>query len=165
MVNTETERKQDLLEAAQAAIASKSGFGLPSGGGRGASATRWAMVWTGLTLAGACAGYVAGVQPDWAFPNKPVAESPELTVASMRLSLVRERQRVEAFRQREGRLPTSLTEAGGTATNIEMVAQPGNGYLLRTVQNGTALELRSSEPLDAFLGNSLQLILNRRNGP
>lgn len=163
MMSSEAGRKQDLLEAAQAVVAAPTGPRMGEAA-RGPASTRWGLVWTGLALVVAIGVYVGSAQPEWVFRNQAIAESPELTVASMRLSLVRERQRIEAFRLRNGRLPATLAEAGGVATNIEMVVEPGETYVLRTVQNGTALELRSSEALDTFLGNSLQLILNRRNG-
>lgn len=165
MASRDTDLKQDLLQAAQAAVATTSApEGLPPRGTAPAG-TRWGLVWTGVAILAALTGYVLGTQPEWAFPNRGLAESPEVTAASMRLSLVRERQRVETFRQRNGRLPATLAEAGGVATNIELVVEPGDTYVLRAVENGAALELRSTEALDAFLGNSLQLILNRRNEP
>jgi len=161
---TEGELKKQLLEAAQAAVTATPARtpdlgdpGVPKG-------TRWGVVGGGLAVIALLAGYVLGTRPAWIYPTEALAETTEITAASMRLALVRERQRVETFRQVNGRLPVTLAEAGAVSTNVEMLPWRGGGYLLRLANSGVALELRSDEPLEDFLGNSLQLILDRQRG-
>lgn len=161
MVREERAFKEDLLQAAEAAVGQdRSGPVDP-----GHPPTRWGVVGWGLVLLAVVTGWVLGSRPAWVFPAPPVAEAPEVTVASMRLALVRERQRVEQYRNQQGRLPTTLAEAGSSLTNIEIAVGPDNSYLLRAVEGATALELHSSDSVEAFLGNSLEVILNTPRQP
>jgi hypothetical protein len=106
-------------------------------------------------------GGVLVLQPEWLYPAPPPEESPALTDASLRLAMVRERQRVEAFVELNGVLPTSMAEAGGTLAGLVLVPEGGSRYTLRHSGVGQVLELRSTESLEGFLGNSLQVILTR----
>jgi hypothetical protein len=161
MAREEDARKEDLLQAAQAAVEQDRS----SGANRGEPQTRWGIVFWGLALLAVLAGWAFGTRPEWVFPAPLAAKAPEITAASMRLSLVRERQRVERYREQNGRLPATLAEAGSTIPTIEIATSPDGSYLLRAVEGGTALELHSSENVETFLGNSLQVILNSPRQP
>lgn len=161
MANTDATRKQDLLEAAQAAtspdyLAARARVSR----GKPPVASR-SVVYTSLGVLVAVVVYLLAAQPEWVFTPEETPESPEVVAASMRMLLVRERQRVEAFRFRNGRLPASLTEAGGNNPEAEMIRGPGGSYTIRALVGGAALELRSTDSVEAFLGNSLQVILSR----
>lgn len=162
MAREEFSSKADLLKAAEAAVTTPSG---PSPEPRRQGGTRWSFVGVGLLAVALTGGWVLGTRPEWVFPPAPTVESPEVTVASMRMVLVRERQRVERYRQEHGRLPQTLAEAGGHLPNVEIAHDADGGYLLRAVEGATALELHSSETLETFLGNSLQVLLNARREP
>ena len=161
MSREENALKEDLLRAAEEAV----GQDRTGGSGRGEPLTRWGIIGWGLVLVAALAGWLFGTRPEWVFTPPLAAESAEVTVASMRLSLVRERQRVERYRAQNGRLPSTLAEAGSTMRNIDIAASPDGSYLLRAVEGETALELHSSESIEGFLGNSIQVILNARRQP
>lgn len=152
-------RKTDLLKAAQEAV------DRPGPAGEARTATKWGIIGPGLALLLAVGGWVFGTRPEWVFPPPPVVESPEVTMASMRLALVRERQLVERYRRAHGRLPATLAEAGSLTGSITLAAGPDGSYLLRAVEGGAALELHSSDNTESFLGNSLQIILNARSQP
>jgi hypothetical protein len=156
MAREDNARKEDLLRAAEEAV----GQDRRQVDRRADSQTRWGIVFWGLALLAVLAGWAFGTRPEWVFPAPVAAEAPEMTAASMRLSLVRERQRVERYREQNGRLPATLAEAGSTIPTIEIATSPDGSYLLRAVEGGTALELHSSEDVETFLGNSLQVILN-----
>lgn len=164
MVSSDATRKQDLLEAAQAAA-----FGEPQdpraavARGQRPVASR-GIVYGGLGVLVAVVVYLLTAQPEWVFTPEETPESPELVAASMRMLLVRERQRVEAFRHRTGRLPSSLIEAGGHNPAARMIPGPDGTYTIRALEGGAALELSSTESVEAFLGNSLQVILSRSSG-
>ncbi len=164
MSRTEGDLKKQLLDAAQAAVSTAPATAGAPAGPEVPTGTRWGMVGGGLAVIALLAGYVLGTRPAWIYPTEALAETTEITAASMRLALVRERQRVETFRQLNGRLPVTLAEAGAVSTNVEMLPWRGGGYLLRLANSDVALELRSDEPLEGFLGNSLQLILDRQRG-
>lgn len=161
MSREENARKEELLRAAEEAV----GQDRPRGDGRAGPQTRWGIVAWGLVLLAVLAGWLFGTRPEWVFTPPLAAEAPEVTAASMRLSLVRERQRVERYREQHGRLPATLAEAGGLLPNIEIAASPDGSYLLRAVEGATAVELHSSEDVETFLGNSLQVILNAPRQP
>lgn len=159
MNHQEHSRKADLLKAAEAAVAEPSPSDVPRQG------TRWGVAGPGLVVLLAVGGWLMGTRPEWVFPPPPMAESPEVTMASMRLALIRERHLVERFRLTHGRLPATLEEAGSASGTISLAAGPDGTYLLRAVEAGAALELHSSDNTESFLGNSLQIILNARSGP
>ncbi|MFN2315499.1 MAG: hypothetical protein ABR551_10705 [Gemmatimonadales bacterium] len=161
MSREENARKEDLLQAAEAAV----GQDRSRVGGQEGTQTRWGIIGWGLVLLAVLTGWLFGTRPEWVFTPPLAAEAPEVTAASMRLALVRERQRVERYREQHGRLPATLAEAGSTLPNIDIAASPNGSYLLRAVEGPTALELHSSESIEAFLGNSLQVILNAPRQP
>ncbi len=160
-MTTEHQRKRDLLEAAQAAVSTPAGPATGAGHGGTARPTNWRLVWACMAVFVGVGGGVLILQPEWLYPAPPPEESPALTDASLRLAMVRERQRVEAFVQQNGVLPSSMAEAGGTLAGLVLVPEDGSGYTLRYSGVGQALELRSTDSLEGFLGNSLQVILTR----
>lgn len=159
MTGDSSQKKLDLLSAAEAAVASR-----PEAAprhGPGVRDTRWGLVWTCLALVLMTSGAVITLRPEWVFAPDPTRESPELSDASLRLAMVRERQRIEAFRMAEGRLPATVAEVGGNLPQLELITDPEGGYILRHSSGGAPLELRSTDALEGFLGNSLQVILSR----
>jgi hypothetical protein len=109
-----------------------------------------------LTLGG-----VALASPSWVLPSDIAGETPEIGEAGLRLAIVRERQRVEAFAQRTGRLPLTLAEAGSAAEGIRYATRRDGTYLLEADVGRSYVRLASNGSVEAFLGNSLQVILSR----
>ena len=101
-------------------------------------------------------------QPEWVFPAKAPPESVAVKEASLRIGMANAAQHVERFRQRNGRLPTTLAEAGahGDAFAFERLA--GGTEWRLTGQSGAArLTLTSKDPLSSFLANSFEVISRR----
>ncbi len=99
-------------------------------------------------------------QPRWLFPGPP-EETPALREASLRVRMYVEIERIEQFRAANGRYPASLLEAGGDTTALTYNTGP-TGYSLTGQNRGaTATFAAGSNPRE-FLGNSYQLIAQRR---
>jgi hypothetical protein len=104
--------------------------------------------------------YVGIEQPTWLFPPPPVVESREQQEASLRIGLATVAQRVDRFRQREGRLPKSLTEVGAGFSGVELVPA-GDGYMLHGRNGSVELTYRSRDSLGSFVGNSYRILAER----
>ncbi|MDZ4674416.1 MAG: hypothetical protein SGI84_08175 [Gemmatimonadota bacterium] len=154
--------KHDLLAAAEAAVADRS---MVRKAGRRPPGACSRMILSSMTLIALLGTYVSVIRPEWIFTATPVAESPHLLEASLRLALVRERQRVEEFTKRNGRLPATLAEAGGTLTGAHLTAGAGRSFMVSAPMGAGVIELHSTDPLEAFLGNSIQAIISRPKVP
>ncbi|HEU5039927.1 MAG TPA: hypothetical protein VFT84_03840 [Gemmatimonadales bacterium] len=101
-------------------------------------------------------------QPDWVFPNKPLPESTAVKDAGLRIGMANAAQHIERYRQRNGRLPASLAEAGahGDGLSYERGAT-GETWRLEGQNGPTSLTLTSTEPLSKFLGSSFEVISRR----
>jgi hypothetical protein len=101
-------------------------------------------------------------QPEWVFPNRAVPESMAVKDASLRIAIANAAQHVERFRQRKGRLPATLEEAGahGDGFTYER-GGGGSGWRLTGQNGGVRLTLASADPLAKFLGNSFEIISRR----
>ncbi len=106
-------------------------------------------------------GGVALASPSWIMPSDIAGETPEIGEAGLRLAIVRERQRIEAFTQRTGRLPLTLAEAGSASEGIRYTTHRDGTYLLEADVGRSYVRLASNGSVEAFLGNSLQVILSR----
>jgi hypothetical protein len=117
--------------------------------------------WTislGILLA---SGLTVMLHPEWFFPKERV-ETPEIQDASLRLLIYREIIHVEQFRRANGRLPNSLSEAGGGGNGVEYSIE-GSGYLLKA-RNGTVeLTYNSSTPPREFVGDSYEKVRGRNS--
>jgi hypothetical protein len=86
------------------------------------------------------------LQPTWlAGPKVVSAEPPSIAAASMRLTLLRERDRVRAYLEQHGRLPASIAEAGGAVTGISLRALPEGGFTLVGETTDSIITLHSSD--------------------
>lgn len=162
MVPETSRMKHELLAAAEAAVSDRS---VTPEAPRRPPAHRSRLVVGGVILIALLGTYISVLRPEWVFTATPVVESPQIVEASLRLAMVRERQRVEEFVRTRGRLPATLAEAGGTLAGAGLVAGPERSFLLTAPLGGDTLELRSTDQLEPFLGNSLQVILSRSKDP
>jgi hypothetical protein len=102
------------------------------------------------------------LQPGWLFSAPPPPEPPAVKEASLRLTMFRAIELIEAYHQVQGRLPATLAEAGADTTGLRY-ARTAEGYTV-TGTNG-ALTLTYTSPADPheFLGNSYQIVRQRRS--
>ena len=104
--------------------------------------------------------YLYVERPDWVFPTPPTPESLVVREASLRISIANAAQHVERFRQRTGRLPATLVEAGAHAAGLDY--EPAKTvYKLQADTDGVRVAYDSSEPLGRFVGNSFKIISRR----
>jgi hypothetical protein len=118
-----------------------------------------------LVLIGLAGGVLLLLQPTWLTGPKTVPqEPPGIAAASLRLALLRERQRVTEFARAKGHLPATLHEIGEPNPEIHFdpVAFPQGAFRLWGRTGDSLITLRSSDSLATFLGRSLLAIKNRR---
>ena len=115
-----------------------------------------------LLLLGLVGALLLLLQPAWlAGPAAPPPESPAVAAASLRLGLLRERQRVFDYAQVHGRLPTTLGEAGSTRSDLHYQLSGVGTFTLSGSAGDSLILLRSTDSMKAFLGGGLQAIKNR----
>ncbi len=107
------------------------------------------------------AAYLWVEQPEWVFPAQAPAESMAVKEASLRIGMANAAQHVEHYRQRNGRLPASLAEAGAQSGEIGYEALGAEAWKLVGNNGPARLTLTSAEPLAKFLGNSFEVISRR----
>jgi hypothetical protein len=99
-------------------------------------------------------------RPEWVFPAPLPPESVAVEEAGLRISIANAAQHVERFRQRNGRLPETLAEAGAHPPGLRYTVT-GSDYRLEGERDGMLVAFASGEPLPAFLGNSFKVISRR----
>jgi hypothetical protein len=152
--------KTDLLDAARAVIKDRNEKAEQLAASRMHPAVRRRV--SILTVVGFAGAILLLLQPTWlAGPDAPPVETPAIVEASLRLSMLRERQRVTDFALKQGRLPTSLAEAGSTAPGLGYEALPEQTFRLFAQAGDSLLVLSSTDSMSHFLGNSLKEIKNR----
>ena len=105
--------------------------------------------------------YLGVARPTWVFPPRPMPESQALEEASLKVAMANAAQHVERFRQRNGRLPESLAEAGARGDVLHYSRLGASSYRL-VGDNGSAhATFTADESLTDFLGNSYQIIARR----
>jgi hypothetical protein len=119
------------------------------------------MVSASAVLALFLCAYLYIERPEWLFPASVPPESVAIQEASLRIGMANVAQHVERYRQRTGKLPGTLLEAG---TQVEGITyQPLDSIDWRLVGSHGRIELilASREPLPKFLGNSFEVISRR----
>jgi len=106
--------------------------------------------------------YALAAQPTWLVTPPPPPESPVIVEASLRVAMWQEALYVERFRSEEGRLPVDLAQAGAPDVDGISYTRVGEDSYQISGSNGDVdLVLRSDEPFDDFLGESLKTIASR----
>ncbi|HKT60639.1 MAG TPA: hypothetical protein VJQ46_11355 [Gemmatimonadales bacterium] len=104
--------------------------------------------------------YLYVERPDWVFPTPATPESRAVREASLRISVANAAQHIERFRQRTGRLPATLAEAG--AHEAGLAYQPASTvYKLQADTGDVQVTYDSGQPLAQFIGNSFKVISRR----
>jgi hypothetical protein len=120
---------------------------------------RWRAFLVVTALVGA--GLLA-VRPEWlAGPKGIPPEPPGIAAASLRLTLLRERRRVQNFEQERGHLPLSLGEAGSPLNELGFELFPPDDYQLWGQAGDSVITLHSTDSVRTFLGESLRLLRQR----
>lgn len=119
------------------------------------------LIWTCTALVLFVASYLYIERPDWVFPSQAPVESPQLKDAGLRIGMANAAQHVEHYRQRTGRLPSTLAEAGAHGANLSYQILANGAWQLTGRNGGAPLTLSSKESLAAFLGDSFEIIARR----
>ncbi|HEX7025078.1 MAG TPA: hypothetical protein VF187_09710 [Gemmatimonadales bacterium] len=152
--------KTDLLEAAQAVMKDREEKAAANARSRMRPEVRRRV--SILTLIGALGALLVVLQPIWlAGPTSVPPESPAVTDASVRLGMLRERQRIIEFARVHGRLPATLSEAGSKTPGLGYEPGEGQTFKLFAQSGDSLLLLHSTDSMSTFLGNSLQALKNR----
>jgi len=158
---TEIDQKQDLLNAAQAAVAdAKAKAGARAGGAVRASRAREIVTVAGLALT--LAGFaLAALRPAWFLTPPPEPEPPGIQEASVRLTLVREAHRINAWRLATGRLPADVSEAGTPVTGLAYDRINDSVFAVSLPHGPSLVTLRSTDSLATFIGGALATVAER----
>src|SRR5919198_328749 len=115
---------------------------------RAAEARRRARAWsrplvlTCLAIVLFVGAYLWIERPEWVFPAPPAPESVAVEEASLRITIANAAQHVERFRQRNGRLPESLQEAGAHPIGLRY-SVTGSDYRLDGERDGLQVTFAS----------------------
>ncbi len=118
-------------------------------------------VWGSAVLALFLCAYLYVERPEWLFPAAAPPESVAIQEASLRIGMANVAQHVERYRQRSGRLPGTLLDAGTQVEGIAYLALDSAEWRLVGSHAGIELTLASRDPLPRFLGNSFEVISRR----
>ena len=154
---TQENRRKDLVEALQAVADSQRAEAAetqrrqqppPRNG------THPATIFIGI-LAACVLGWLWIARPAAVFAPDPAAPlTPAAAEARTRFALYLERSRVDAYRRSNGRLPTSLEQAGSVEEDVTFRVTDGGGYVLESRASGTLLQLTDRMNSDSFLGTA-----------
>lgn len=104
--------------------------------------------------------YLYVERPDWIFPAPPPPESLAVREASLRITIATAAQHIERYRERSGRLPATLAEAGAYGDGVTY-QRTAAGYRLEGESDDVRVTFDSTEPLARFVGNSFKVISRR----
>lgn len=121
------------------------------------------IFWLAATLVLFISAYLWVEKPEWLFPAPIAPESTAIKEASARIGVANAAQHVERFRQRTGRLPATLHEAGAQAEGISYQRTGTDTWRIEGSNGPVRVALGSTEPLSKFLGNSFEVISRRHH--
>lgn len=117
--------------------------------------------WTSLAILMLVGAYLWIAKPEWVFPTASQPESVALREASLRIGVAAAAQHVKHFRDKSGRLPETLTEAGVSSQGISYHRLGPDTYRLEADEGDLHVALGSHDSLPVFLGNSFEVIARR----
>lgn len=110
-------------------------------------------------IIGALSIYVWTAPPAFIRPA-PYPEQPARQVdAGLRMELFFQAQKIESYREANGRLPDSLHQAGEPQDGVTYERADGSSYRLVASSGGETLVYDSREPLREFLGDAQSVIM------
>jgi hypothetical protein len=107
--------------------------------------------------------YLLFFSPAWITPNAPPEIAAETRMAGVRLRIATVQAQIDAFREREGRLPRSLDDLEAPMARLEYVPIGGSGYQLRYEGEPPVTYTSSQDPAE-FLGSAAERILEPSPG-
>ena len=130
--------------------------------GPGGRRTTSSGTWVAFVILSVFAGYLWVGSPSWLLPTPPDPISPALGEAGLRMEVFHQALLVEEFRDQEGRLPNSLSEAGDPFSEVEYFRENGQSYRLAFAGAEGRVEYTSTDSLELFLGDAPQIIREGR---
>jgi hypothetical protein len=156
------DQKRALLEAAQAAVADARSRSAATSRPQGFRVP--IAVLTGVStalLAGSA--WLLVTRPAWFLDPPPPTPSEEVREASLRLTMVREANRLAQFRIEKNRLPESLVELGSPVAGIEYERRGDSVFVLRAQLGSREITMASTDSVAGFLGQSVNIVAPRRS--
>jgi hypothetical protein len=114
-----------------------------------------------LVMLALIAAFLVIARPEWVVPGRRPAESAAVQDASLRLGLAMQAQRIRRYQRERGQLPPTLADAGAAADWIRYERIPPDRFALHGENGAARLTLRSTDAIEAFVGNSFQIIQQR----
>jgi hypothetical protein len=111
-----------------------------------------------LVLATAVSVYVWFGSPSWLEPDAVPPPPVSVEEASVRLAIFLQAQRIEAYREENGRLPAFLEEAGPRAPGVSYRRMDSRTYLIRGQGERVGLTYTSDQAPDLFLGRGEDIL-------
>ena len=102
--------------------------------------------------------YVWFGAPAWLHPAPPPPIPMEQLDSSLRLTMYVQSQRIEAFRIENGRLPTTLEEAGSPLAGMEYTILSDTIYEIQGVGDDIQLTLQSTDSMALFMGDAEDML-------
>ena len=118
--------------------------------------------WVAFLLLSVFSGYLWIGSPSWLQPTPPDPMAPALEEAGLRMEVFLQALLIEEFRDQEGRLPNSLSEAGDPFSEVEYIRGNSQDYRLTFAGPGGAVEYASTDSLELFLGDAPRIIREGR---
>jgi hypothetical protein len=110
-----------------------------------------------LGIALAITAYLSLKPPAWVKPHSIPPPTPAERTAGDRFAIYLQAQRIEAFRNNRGRLPSTMDEAGEAMPGIRYELL-GNGTYALTSERDQTIRYSSRDSLGTFLGGSMTLL-------
>jgi hypothetical protein len=120
------------------------------------------FTWVAFVVLSAVSAYLWIVSPDWLHPEPPEPIPMILEDAGLRMEVFNVALQVEGYRDRVGRLPNSLEEAGNPVSSVEYRQVGSSAYQLAIAGPNVRVEYSSTDSLELFLGDAEQVIRERR---
>ena len=153
-------QKRALLDAAQAAVADAQSKAILPKRRDNTRLSRAIVLASSLAVAG-LGVYLLAARPAWLVTPPPPAPPAEVQEASVRLTMVREANRIRGFRAQKGHLPATLSEAGSPVSGVSYERQGDSLFVLRASFGARTVELVSTDSVATFLVRSLKVIAGR----
>jgi hypothetical protein len=113
--------------------------------------------WLAFLIFAALSAYVWVGSPAWLEPERPTIP-PTLVQAGLRMEIFNQALMVEEFRETQGRLPRDLAEAGDSLADLDFRRIGEENYSLATEGPLGPVQYVSTDSLELFLGDAVQVI-------
>jgi hypothetical protein len=108
-----------------------------------------------LPLAGAFSFYLWFGNPAWVTPSLPDPVTTEKAEAGLRVAMFFEAQKIEQFRNTNGRLPDTMEEMGSAPSEMSYSRLDARTYQLVGNSRGVTLTFNSDQAISQFVGDAM----------